>query len=312
MSRSKKSFPWGLALSLLLLLASALNPLPVRAQAVVKFASLEVDLWPEYDRQAVLVIYRITLSPDVGLPVDLTVRIPAAVGEPSAVAVKEADGGIYDQTYTREVNGEWSQISFTATMPEIQIEYYDPQLVKQGTQRRFAYHWPGDYAIENLIIQVQQPLGVEEMNITPALGAQSTDENGLTYYTTQAGALAAGNTFDVTLEYQKTGDGLTSESLQVKPSAPVSNITSSQRNTLLVLPYFLAGLGVALIVGGGLWYWRSGVARSAPAPRRRRKSAPGRETASQTPEEYIYCRHCGKRALPNDRFCRACGTRLRV
>lgn len=310
MSLLKRCIIWGVAITRVLL--SGLGSRQASAQSAVKFASLEVDLWPEYDRQAVLVIFRITLSSEVSLPVDLNVRIPAAAGEPNAVAVKQADGGLYDQTYTREVTGEWSNINFTASMPEIQIEYYDPQLVKQGAQRSYAYHWPGDYAIDNLIIQVQQPLGAEDLNITPALGASSTDENGLTYYTTQAGALAAGHSFDVTIEYQKVGDGLTSESLEVKPSAPVAEITSSQRN-MLVLPYVLGGLGVVLIVGGGFWYWRTGVVKSTPAPRRRRaKAAAGESKPAQTPEEHIYCHHCGKRAMPSDRFCRACGTRLRV
>ena len=77
-------------LALLIIILIACTPLlPALAQSEVKLSSMEVDLWPEYDRPNVLVIYRITLPPTTTLPVDLSFRIPAAAGEPSAVAVRQ-------------------------------------------------------------------------------------------------------------------------------------------------------------------------------------------------------------------------------
>ena len=51
-------------------------PLKAQAQEPVRFSEVEVSLWPEYDRPTVLVIYRITLSADTTLPVNLSVQIP--------------------------------------------------------------------------------------------------------------------------------------------------------------------------------------------------------------------------------------------
>ena len=122
-----------------------------------------MDLWPEYDRQAVLVIYRITLPPSVSLPVDLTIRIPAASGEPSAVAVKQAtatgETSLFTIPYTRQVSGEWALIQMTATNPEVQLEYYNSGLLKQEQSRQYEYRWPGDYAVNSFSIQVQHPSG---------------------------------------------------------------------------------------------------------------------------------------------------------
>lgn len=285
----------------------------VSTQSEITLSTLEVDLWPEYDRPSVLVIYHITLPSSISLPVELKLRMPTEAGDPNAVAVKEADGSLYSLTFTRAVNGgAWSTVTFTATMPEIQVEYYDPRLVRKGNARSFEYTWPGDYSIEALTIQVQQPLGAEAMRTTPSLGTGVTGEDGLVYYTTQAGSLAAGQTFDFTLDYEKTTDALTAEGLQVEPSTPVSSITSSQRTLMLILPWILGGLGVILIVGGIWWYLRSGIGKDAePTPRRRRRFVISQEDDA-IPEGHIYCHHCGNRATPNDRFCRACGTRMRV
>ncbi len=285
---------------------------PARAQSPVRLSNLEVDIWPEYDRPGVLVIYRVTLPPEISLPVDLTLRIPAEVGEPNAVAAKQMDGALYSLAYDRQVSGDWSLINFTATMPELQVEYYDPSLELQGASRHYEYQWPGDYAVDALMIQVQQPYQASGLRTSPALGGGIVGQDGLAYYNAQVGALEEGQTFNLAVDYEKATDTLTVESLQVLPSAPVSSSTSDWQSQIsAVLPWGLGFLGLALIVGGGLWYWKSGQrADDKPKPRRRRSSATGSEVAPA--EGHIYCHQCGKRAAPGDRFCRTCGARLRL
>ena len=284
-----------------------------RAQTEVKLSSLEVDLWPEYDRPAVLVIYRITLPPSVSLPVDLTLRIPAAAGEPTAVAVRQmnaaGEAGLFSIPYKRQVAGEWGMLNITATMPEVQLEYYDPGLVKEGLARQFEYHWPGDYAVEALTLQVQQPFGASDMRISPASGQGETSSDGLVYYTEQVGALPAGQTFSLTINYTKSIDDLSVANLKVQPSAPVS-VTPERSDLLVILPWALGGLGVALIVGGVVWYLQSGKGKREDRPRRRHQPVALKEAVEAG--GYIYCHQCGKRASPGDVFCRMCGTKLRT
>lgn len=282
------------------------------AQDSLTLHTLEVDLWPEYDHPSVLVIYHITLAADVKLPVDLKIHIPTSAGEPNAVAVKEADGALLKIAYTRTVMGDWSEIAFSATMPQIQLEYYDPNLIKNGAQRSFTYQWPGDYAIGDLIIQVQQPVGASELTITPKMNKTVTGSDGLVYYSTEAGELDAGKSFNVTLEYQKQTDALSAESLQVQPSVPMGGITATRRTIMNYLPFILGALGLLLIFGAAFWwYYQSGlVKKSSKDAHRRRKLVIAPEEV--IPEGYVYCPHCGKRALPGDRFCRACGTKLRM
>ena len=158
---------------LILLLALAWLPLqPARGQEI-ELASVEVDIWPEYDQPAALVIYRITLPAEVVLPVELVLRIPAAAGEPHAVAARQVDG-LNNIPYERQASGAWATISLSVPQPQtqyIQIEYYDPALVKDGAQRTFTYQWPGDYAVQAMLIQVQEPLEATDMRIAPSLGS---------------------------------------------------------------------------------------------------------------------------------------------
>lgn len=287
----------------------AQTPSNVGAQGDLKLSVLEIDIWPEYDRPSVLVIYHITLPAGTPLPVDLTLRIPDSAGEPNAVAVRQVDGGLFTVAYDRQVSGEWSLINFAATMPEIQVEYYDPGLVKQGTERHFEYHWPGDYAVDSLSIVVQEPVGVTEMRISPASDNRSAGPDGLMYYNKLVGSLAAGQTFKINIDYQKTSDSLSAESLKVEPSAPVTGTTSVSRNLKVALPWMLGFLGVILVVGGAWWYWQSGREKDRSRTRRKRGSSASREPPVS--EGHVYCHQCGKRAAPGDQYCRACGTQLR-
>ena len=289
-----------------------LLPRVVRAQNPVKYSSLEIDLWPEYDRPAMLLIYRAILDPGVSLPAQLIVRIPSAAGKPTAVAVGTALDSVADVEYQQQVSGEWSEISFLATGPAVQVEYYDPSLLKDGVTRRYKYTWSGDYAVDSLAIQVQQPTGATTMTISPALDKGQTSQDGLIYFNKKVGSLAAGEPFSLDLSYEKTSDTLSVKNLPVEPSTPINGSGSFRSGMMAVLPWLLGLLGVGLLVGGGLWYWQSGRGREPGIfePRRRRKRAGARETVSA--EGYIYCHNCGKRAGPGDRFCRTCGTRLRV
>ncbi len=291
-----------------------LIPAAVHAQAPITLPSAEVDLWPEYDRSDMLVIYHFTLPSSVSLPYAMTVRIPAAVGAPSAVAAGQPDGSLFNIPWTPQVSGEWASINFSATTPEIQMEYYDSSLQKNGADRHFVYSWPGDYAVSSLLVQVQQPVDASDMQISPNLGASHIGDDGLVYYTAEEGAMKSGQPFTITIDYKKSTDKLSASTVQVQSSAPLSSTPASRFSWKSLLPWVLGVLGVLLIAGGGVWYWLSGRDKSASVPRRtRRKATPveANAAASGPDEGFIYCHNCGKRASPGDRFCRTCGTTLR-
>lgn len=300
----------------LLMFLSLLNPISVAAQDEVVVASLEIDLWPEYDSPEMLVIYRIDLSTEVILPVELNIRVPAAAGEPNAVAVRDSSGSLLNAPYERTVQGDWAYISLTSTLPGLQIEYYDPQLNISGDNRTFDFYWETDYQVEDFILQVQQPWDASDLIISPGDANVSQSTDGLIYHTIDFGLRPAGDKSQFSISYVKNSDVLSVEGFQVQPSAPISDSTSGRSNAQDLLPWGLGLLGVLLVVGGLWWYWR--LSQEEPRPKRRkrgRKPSRTRVTSSRkgsNPDEAIYCHQCGKRATKGDRFCRSCGTKLKI
>jgi len=290
-----------------------LVPLAADAQQVIDFSAVEVDLWPEYDRPEMLVIYRIALAPGVSLPAEVTVRIPAAAGLPNAVASGQPDGSLVNLIYDRQPAGEWSELKFTAISPIIQIEYYDPDLIKDGTARHFEYRWAGDHPVAKMTVQVQQPLGATDMRISPNLGSGVQGGDGLVYYTADVGSLDIGQTFTIVIDYQKATDSLSTSELGVQSSTPIETTMPSRVAWESVLPYLLLGaLGLVLIVGGGLWYWQTGKNKRSTKSRPVRHKPARERRAADAESVHIYCHQCGKRAQKGDRFCRICGSQLRT
>lgn len=284
--------------------ALAQTPLPV--------ASLQVDLWPEFDRPTMLVMYQITLSPLVRLPSEVRLRIPAAAGAPHAVAVCQPGGDCFNTPFEQQAPlGEWSTLLIQATLPDLRVEYYDPRLFKDGAQRTFTYRWPGDLAVDNFRLKVQRPPSASAMTLKPGMASVSLGADDLTYYTVDVGAVPEGREVILEIAYQKANDDLTSSAMPLVPSEPLGEQNTAPRGLPAALPLILGVLGVGLIAGGGLWYYLSGRQKERPTARAHHARRPSRQSAAVAEEGYIYCPQCGYRAEVGDRFCRRCGSALR-
>ena len=51
----------------LVVVLTMMLPIPAKAQDDLQLSAVSVDIWPEYDQQAVLVIYHVTLSADTSI-----------------------------------------------------------------------------------------------------------------------------------------------------------------------------------------------------------------------------------------------------
>ncbi len=171
--------------------------------APVRFDSLEVQLWPDYDRSAVLVMYRGTLTPGTSLPATLQFRIPSAAGEPNAVAYRDDTGNLLVAPHARSVSGDWATIEFTTPSAQVQLEYYAP-IQDQGGTREFTYTWPGEIAVDHFIYEVQQPSAATDMNIMPQPTDQGESQGGLTVYSREIPA-PLGQSIEVSVSYRSDG-----------------------------------------------------------------------------------------------------------
>ena len=282
------------------------------AQEEPQLATVKVRIWPEYDRQAVLVIYDLTLPAGTPLPATVMIKIPVSAGEPYAVASLQSDGQLVNVPYDQPVvNGEWLEVSFTATTPEARLEYYDPAITVNGDLHSYEYRWAGNYAVQSFLMEVQQPLATTDFRSSPSLGSGVIGNDGMVYYNSDIGSLPFGQDLQIQLEYQKAASGLSADSLPIEPASPIDESSSATRVLFDYLPQMLFLVGLVLLAGGAYWYWVSGRKHPKREERRRRKTKA--QTPQTTPDagETVHCHQCGKRANPGDLFCRTCGTQLR-
>jgi hypothetical protein len=277
--------------------------------------SVNVEIWPEYDKPSALIIYHITLPDQVRLPAEVSFRIPADAGRPHAVAWVSPDKATFDMNYEPRTTGEWVEIQFSTPAQEVQIEYYDPGLKKTGSRRDFTYRWPANYTVENLSLQVQKPINATNMQFKPDIGSARAGNLGLEYYSYLAGKVNAGETFTLTMQYDKPDDILTDTRYQeVQPQEPLDNGVQGRVSLDQFLPWGVGGLGLLLIAAGSFWYWKTGRVSSTRTSAGRARHAHSRaaKTAPETSSgEGTFCYQCGKKAAAGDAFCRACGTKLR-
>ncbi len=302
-----RRFLLGMIIFVLLLAFS----LPVQAQSEITIEEMQVKIWPEYDQPSVLVINNIFLSGDVKFPARVNFNIPETVGAPHSVAVRELDGQLYLLDYDMTTSGEWTQLTFTSPYAEIWIEYYDPSLAVSNDQRSYEFKWVGDYAVNNLTLEVQQPMTATNLTFKESMGEPRVGSDGLTYFTNEVGEIKANTKITLNLEYTKTDNTLSSSmTVPVQPVTPLAEETI-QGNTSFtqILPFIIAGVGLVVLVVGVLWYMGR---QKEILPKSRQRHTSSRNVTSQNDGDAIFCHRCGRKADVGDVFCRSCGTKLKL
>ena len=274
------------------------------AQEVTAFVDhLEVALWPEFDQPAMLVIYRFELSPDTSIPASVALPIPAAVGQPHAVAWLGDDGVLYDAAFTLEQAGNWSVVMIELSNTRTgQLEYYSA-IDFAGTIRSFLFEWPTGFELGGLSYEVQEPVGAADLVVSPAPDREVLGELGLNYLTAEMGPQVADSAPVISVTYERAATSLSVEALQPLGKTPVG----AQSGNPNPLPWLVLAVGIA-IVGGGTYYLvsrRQPTSQPAPKPRRTRV------TDVKLEASIVYCHQCGAAAGISDVYCRQCGTQLR-
>ena len=339
--RSWKAF-WVMIIGLLL----PLSWLPAQAQSSPKLTDLLVELWPEYDRPEVLVIYRGELEPNAQLPAILTFRLPGYIEEMHAVAVEQGGNLVDANPDSVELVAEGDGTLFTFATPSrrIQFEYYDPVILsKEGQTRQLDFQFVAPAEIELTTFEVQEPFGATDFSVTPPPDESFLGANGLRYNTLEVAGLAAEDTFSLTATYQRATDELSTEALN-RDTGTLSGPPSTEPVDLdeadpggalesqnFPLGYLLIGAGALLLAGTGVYWWWSSRIRTEPglepvpakssrrpARRRRRTTTSRREArkaavppSSEAQESAGFCYRCGAALRPDANFCHICGAERR-
>jgi hypothetical protein len=265
------------------------------AQGEPRIARLQINIWPEYDRRAALVILNGELPAELALPAAVTLRIPASSGGASAVAYASGPRAeLFNLAYDQMDGDAFITLRFNAPQRYFHVEFYDPISIG-APDRSYTYVWPGDLPVERLSVRLQEPAAASDISVEPDLGAGVEGPDGLLYRTADFGARDPGRQLPIGIRYTKQDPRTSAEVLgmgALTPAPPASDSVSQD------LPGWLVGLASVLAVSiatvGGLLWWR----------RRER-------TSGARPQGAGFCRQCGNGLASGDRFCPQCGTGVR-
>ena len=288
--------------------------------------NLVVQIWPEFDRPETLIIYQGQLAADESLPATLTFELPARIEKMHAVAIMAPEGNLVNADYTLTPKDDSTLVlTFTADNPRFQFEYYDPAVVvKNGSARNLAYVGTTLSPVNSLQIEVQQPVGAKDMEITPPADEVMTGSNNFQYFIYKRENVEPGQFINLTGKYTKESDTLTVDAQTVgivQPTAapaspPLAAAMPGGSNWAMTLGYVLVGLGVGvLLVAVGIWFFNN---RGEPEPEevsprrpvRKRGTPPAPKAvnpAGTTDAKSKFCPQCGTRYKPGAKFCHQCG-----
>jgi hypothetical protein len=301
-----------------------------------KTAQMVVQVWPEYDKKAVLVIMNFDLPADVPLPATFKFAIPAGATI-AGLAEVDSSGNFTYKAYPPVVPGtNWDVATIQVEKYRtLEIDYYyDPGLPAGAGARSFPVlvQLPLDATALNL--HIQQPARATDFAVNPALQASGKAQDGFTYAVATFSNVKAGSTLGYLVSYSKP-DG--------NPTKSTSQPASTKLGTRTVL--LAAILAVVVIVGGFIVYrlfrkaakpvpakgparqkTQPGKAPSKAAPptaaKKKKPVAPAESVATDKGESEAktvtgkedagqavtgHCPACGEDLVKNARFCPNCG-----
>ena len=282
----------GNRLNWIIVLVALLIALPVAAQSEVLFLNrVQVDVWPDYDRASVLVLVTGELPAGTTVPGSVQFRIPAAAGEPNAVAQITDSGDMLNAPFQTQADGDATLVTVETSERNIRVEYYFPYN-RNGDAVEFTYRWLGGVAADEFTVYFQEPTGAAAVATDSGFEDIGIQDDGHRYRRWPVGAVESDDTLAATFGYSAPLPSPTTTTLPPL-EAPADDKSS-------ILPVAIAAIGGALIGVGGGWYFATQRTPVQRSPRRKTRAA-----------KTVFCRDCGERLQSDDAFCRQCGAKVR-
>lgn len=276
----------------------------------VELAQWDIEVWPEYDRPAVLVLLSGALPEDTAFPAEVRIPVPADA-DINAVAYPNEEGRLISIPWRTEASASGLDVVFSAAQPDFVVEYY-ADVISPPPDRSFELVLVTPYAVPQASLALRQPARASDMQIMPAMTQDGVDSGGNPLYTLQLGALSAGQEIPLSVSYTKTDANPTISSAVVGDEAGAPVEQNALGGNWLPLA---AGVLIGVAAIAALVYFvqrrrqRAGMSRQARRREARDKGgAPAHApTAAAKPAQPLFCPQCGAQYGATDKFCRSCG-----
>jgi hypothetical protein len=291
-----------------LALLALVHPSTGRAEnPVTSIQSLTVQIWPDYDRPAVLVMMSGSLPSSAPLPA--LVKLPLLPeAELNAVARADATGNLFaDIAYTTDAG----TLSLSTPDPQFRVEYYVPYRV-EGGEHHFTFDWLADVSVQTLSVVVQQPTSATSLVTQPPAAEVVRGKDGLTYHMLPTGSAPAREPLSVHLSYSATTAALSAERrpapapAAAPAPAPVQEFRSPTAPVTAADPGPGWGFLVAIVATAGV-----SMGITWQIARNRFASGVGSETPRAERPAVRPCPGCGLPCGIDDYFCSDCGQEIR-
>lgn len=295
----------------------ATTPAPVADLTITR---LRLSIWPEYDDPRVLIMLRGEMAPRQAFPTQIILPLPKDAEIIGAGMISEHNE-LLMHPYQVLPGDTQDTLQLNLPAPRFFLEFYYNPWRASATEKRFAYAVPTTYPIEVLEVDVQQPLKATDFRLDPPPMERLTDTEGFTYHSFAYRDIKKNQTHTFTIAYTKTV-ATPSVPRQSSASPPARGTPIALRKTLLSLG-ILAGAVMAL--AGWAWLWRGAQRQPIPDASPASQATPASDAllallhkdaevpeaaeASPLPPPRVvnFCTQCGRKVLPDDRFCSGCG-----
>jgi hypothetical protein len=263
--------------------------------------SLDIEIWPDYDRAAVLVLLTGTLPADTRLPASVTLPLPVGAQLNAVARIDSKYGDMKDDIFSSTDSG--GTLTFIISDLRFRVEYYLPYTVDKS-QRSFDYTWLAAMTVNHLQLRVQRPTSAITLNTEPAAANVVKDGAGFDYHIFPARAVPAWQPLTVHVDYKMTTSQLSATSLPRQntniqtPATPATPSTGSGINWAL-----------AAVVTGGLIFIGALIWQITSRRRASNINKPAASRAAKQSQEK-FCGNCGAPTGKSDNFCSGCGSEL--
>lgn len=270
---------------------------PVAGQSPTSnLAQVQVDLWPDYDQPALLVLITAELPSTASLPATFELNLPPEAGEPTAVAQITSDGSMLNTPFDFQRGEVTNTLRVETAELGVRVEYYFPY-ERDGNAVRFTYNWLGGVAVDDLAIVLQRPPQATSFDVGVEFEDIGTQTDGLHDYRWQIGRLDADQVRSAQVSYEGPPPTASPTELPLD-QAPAASASSDGMSAWLPVVTAIVGL---VIGAGASWYVLS---------RRRSPARLGRQRPRPRAARVAYCSQCGAQVKPGDQFCRQCGSQV--